>query len=341
MRVVVLGATGEMGSRVARWLRELAPGVEVVGACRSGRGASDVPLRAVDVHDRPALESLLKDTQVVVNVVGPYRWDPDALVAACVAARCHYVDLAEDPEFLAGVARCASAHDATGSGVSLVPGASTAPGLVDLLARHIADAETAGIRAFLSMGSRNPVSPGLLIGLLRPLGRTRPEGGRWFRPVRTRAIGSRRLRFAPYPWPTGDLQIDGRPVPVSFRVGFDRAFITHALSLAGLLLGRLPEAWVERLGAWLAPMLAVARPLGTPLGVLEVASIDSAGSERGRIAVHARERGLDVPALPAAWAALRLLEPGAAPAGVVALSDLIAPPKALEALVEAGYEVVA
>ena len=37
VRVVVLGATGEIGRRVVRWLRELAPEVELLGVCRGGQ----------------------------------------------------------------------------------------------------------------------------------------------------------------------------------------------------------------------------------------------------------------------------------------------------------------
>ena len=103
-----------------------------------------------------------------MNVVGPYGWDPEALLEACVGAGCHYVDLAEDPGFLAAVGRAAERHAAAGAGVAVVAGASTVPGLVDLLARHVSGSDTSHVGAWLSMGSRNPVSRGLLTGLLRP-----------------------------------------------------------------------------------------------------------------------------------------------------------------------------
>ncbi len=343
VRVVVLGATGEMGRRVVRWLRKRCPEAEIVGVCRSGRGDSQVPLRAADVHAPESLAPLLDGGGdgggVVVNVVGPYRWDPDALIAACVAARCHYVDLAEDPDFLAAVVTGAATHDAAGAGVAVVAGASTAPGLGELMARHVSTPDTAEVRAWLSMGSRNPVSRGLLVGLLRPLGRPRPEGGRWFRGVETRRVGDRNLRFAPYPWPEPSVDLGTRRVPLRFHVGFDRAFVTHGLSLGGRVLGRLSEARVESLAPFLLPLVSAARPLGTPLGALVVAGFDAQGREGRRVEVHADRDGLDIPALPAAWA-VRAICAGADVSGACRLADCIAPADAFRDLREAGYRVV-
>ena len=127
---------------------------------------------------------------------------------------------------------------------------------------------------------------------------------------------------------------------VDFLVGFDRAWITRGLSFAGRVLGRLPERRVESLAPVLLPLVAAARPFGTGLGALVVAAFDAAGRELRSVEVHASHRGLDVPALPAAWAALRLLEPARNARGLIRLADLMTPSAALEALAAAGYSVV-
>ena len=91
--------------------------------------------------------------------------DPSELVRACVHAGIHYVDLAEAPQFLDAVRRAAEAAGAAERGVLVVPGASTVPGLVQLLAQGWAKRDdVAEVRAWLSLGSRNPVGEGLLAG---------------------------------------------------------------------------------------------------------------------------------------------------------------------------------
>jgi hypothetical protein len=342
--VVVLGATGEMGSRVCRLLRRWVPGVVLMGANRSGTGHPEFPVRRVDVRDRASLLPVLRGADLVINAVGPYTWDPGPLVAACVEARCHYTDLAEDLGFLARLEREARARDAARAGVGLVPGASTLPGLVQVLAsRWSARADVGAVTAWLSMGSRNPVSLGLLVGMLRPLGRRAPGGGRWFtRLARVTTLDGRRLLAGAYPapFPARGIRVGARRVPVRFRMGFDRALWNRGLALAARGLGRLPVRAVDRLARVLLPLVAAVRPLGTPYGVLVVAAEDGAGRELDRVEVRARAAGLDVPALPAVWVARRLAEDRGLPGGVLGLDRVVSPERAAAWLREAGYEVV-
>ena len=102
--VLVVGATGELGERVCRLLRRWTPSVRVVGANRSGRGHPDFPVQRVDVRDERSLAPALAGVSLVVNAVGPYLYDPAPLVRACVRARAHLVDLAEDLAWFGAVA---------------------------------------------------------------------------------------------------------------------------------------------------------------------------------------------------------------------------------------------
>ncbi len=335
-RAVVLGATGEMGARVLRLLRAAAPDAEVLGASRHGGG--DV-VRA-DVSDADSLRSALAGTRVVVNAVGPYDWSPAPLLAACAVAGCDYVDLAESPAFLASVARAAEAADAAAAGVAVVAGASTVPGLIEVLATELASPQVARVEAWLSMGSANPVSAGLLAGLLAPLGRPRPDEGRWFERTRPMGVAGRTLRFGdyPHPWPEG-LPLAGRRVSASFHVGFDRAWLTRALSAGGRVLALLPESRIPALARMTAPAAGLLAGLGTPRGALAVLVRDADGSELARTEVMAERDGLDIPALPAVWAAAVSLAGTSRPAGVVPLADLVSASEARTRLAELGYEV--
>lgn len=343
-RVVVLGATGEMGERVCTLLRRWAPAVQVIGANRSGRGHRDFPVRRAEVRDEAGLRALLSGVDLVVNAVGPYTYDPVALLRACIDARCHYTDLAEDLGFLARVERLARARDAGRAGVCVIPGCSTAPGLVQLLASTFAGhGGVARVSAWLSLGSRNRASRGLLMGLLAPLGRKGPDGRRAF--TRTTALETsegRRLRFGSYPapFPAKGLRLGGGRVPVSLRVGFDRAWLTRALALAAPILGRLPQRALPALAGLALPVARLLAPFGSLQGVLVVRAEGSAGRELGRIEVHALRGGLDIPAAPPVWVAQRLAQEGGLPAaGVVGLDRVVSLGTAEAWLREAGVRV--
>lgn len=341
--VLVVGATGELGQRICRLLRRWTPSVRVVGANRSGRGHPDFPVHRVDVRDERSLAPALRDVALVVNAVGPYLYDPAPLVRACVRARAHLTDLAEDLAWFAALAEAASRCGAGSAGVTIVPGCSTVPGLVSLLAQRWAGrSEVAALSALLSMGSANPPSRGLLAGLLGPLGRPIPGGARCFTQLVTaKTREGRRLTAGnwPAPVPRAGLRLGARRVPLRFFAGFDRRLLTLGLRLAAPVLGRLPAAWVAPLSVLLLPAVRVLRFAGTPLGVLLLRAHDRSGAERDRVEVHARANGLDIPAAPVVWLVESLLAGGLERGGVLGLEDVVAPAAAIAWLREAGYEV--
>lgn len=327
---LLVGAGGTLGSRIARLLAGFAPEARVIPASRRGSSALGPDARHVDLHAAATVLPALEGVDVLVNAVGPYRYDPAPLVRACVEAGVHYVDLAEGPGFLA---RARAAAD--GAAVAVVPGCSTVPGMLELLARpFFALPGAARIDAWLSMGSANAVSAALLDGLLAPLGRTAPDGARYFGKVEAREIGDRRLRFGRHP-----AALAGTAVPVRLHVGFDRAPLVFALRAVAPGLGRLSEAAVSRLARLAAPLASVARPFGTPRGVLRVEALDPAGRTLANVEVEAHADGLDVPAWPAVWAVRRLLQAGSVPGGALSLADLVPHADALAALRSAGFEV--
>jgi hypothetical protein len=196
----------------------------------------------------------------------------------------------------------------------VIPGCSTVPGLVALLAqRWAARADVTALSAWLSIGSANPPSRGLLTTLLAPLGRPGPRGGRWFTQLVTMETSEgRRLRFGswPAPVPKAGLRLGARRVPLRFYVGFDRRSLTLALRLAAPLLAGVPSRALPKLAAETLPLARLLRPLGTQRGLLLLLAHDGDGAEQGRVEVHALANGLDIPAAPVVWAVQSLLAGG-------------------------------
>lgn len=348
--VLVLGATGEMGGRVCRLIRRWAPNAVLVGANKSGTGHVDFPVRTLDIHDSSTLWPAFRGMDLVVNAVGPYRYDPTPVVRTCVDARCNYVDLSEDLDFLASVERAARARGAQRAGVFLVPGCSTVPALVQLVASSwVARGDVSRVSAWLSMGSANPASRGLVAGLLGPLGRPLPDGARAFTSLEAFEVdangragrGGRTLRFGrfPAPYPSRGLRLGDRRVPVRFYAGFDRGWVNRLLAVAAPVLGRLPARFVEGLAGPLLPLLGLVRPLGTQQGVLAVLAEDANGRELERVEIDAPANGLDIPAAPSLWVTQALLAGAPRAKGVVGLERIVKLENAAAWLRESGYVV--
>lgn len=109
--MVVFGATGVTGRRVARYLAERSGETELrwAAAARStdklerilDEDAVDPPeMIAADVDDPASLEAMASRARVVLNVVGPYTLYGRPVIAACVAAGAHYVDLSGEIQFV-------------------------------------------------------------------------------------------------------------------------------------------------------------------------------------------------------------------------------------------------
>jgi Saccharopine dehydrogenase NADP binding domain len=335
VRVVVFGAGGELGARVCRLVARVE-GAEIVGVSRSARGPAGVAMQRGDVTDAAGIAQLLRPRDLVVNCVGPFHYDPAPLVAACVVAAAHYCDLADDVGFAERAREAARRSGALAAGVLACTGASTVPGLAGLLAGAFAGSprahEIARVSAYLSVGSGNPVSAGLLASLLAPLGRALPDGTRCFGELRAlRAGDGRTLRFGAYPaaFAEGVVSIGARAVPVSLHFGFDRAALTTLLALLAPALARLPKRGVARLARGLLPFARVVRVFGTPSGLLALVAEDVAGRELARLELAARAHGLDIPAAPPAWIAARLARGESLPPGAAELADVVALPDAV------------
>ncbi len=148
MRVVMLGG-GYVGTHAMRTLLRLRPELEVVVADRDGaaakrlatpyQGASAV---AIDVTDREALRSLLRDAQLVVSTVGPYFRFGLGVLRAALDAGCHYLDVCDDWEPTEQM--LALDEQARERGLTAVIGLGITPGVSNLLAaRAIAELDVA------------------------------------------------------------------------------------------------------------------------------------------------------------------------------------------------------
>lgn len=136
MKVAIFGGYGVFGSRLAQLLRR--DGHEVIIIGRNGPAAAELAAQiggaALELDRAGDLSPLwAMAPQVIVDAAGPfhaYGADPYRLVAAAIQQGVHYLDLADDADFCAGIAALDDTAKAAGvfamSGMSSVPALSSA-----------------------------------------------------------------------------------------------------------------------------------------------------------------------------------------------------------------------
>ena len=253
--VLVLGGYGGFGGRVALQLAEA--GFAVIVAGRSAARARTfcgrhpkLPLRPLALAREDGLGA--ERPWLVVDAAGPFQEIDYRLPEACIAAGCHYLDLADGRDFVCGIDRLDAA--ARAAGVVVLSGASSLPALsaavCDGLARGLD--RVSAIDAALSAGNRAAAGVSVTRAILSYVGRPVPlwrgqawrEGFGWQELGRAlfRIPGARPLRRRVAICDVPDLALfpdryPGRP-SVRFRAGTELGVET-----VGLWLLSWPVRW--------------------------------------------------------------------------------------------------
>jgi hypothetical protein len=301
------------------------------------------PVVIARLEEPATLRDALADVGVVINAIGPYAYDPAPVLDACAAAGAHYIDLASEPSFLAAVHAWGERRPAP---IAICPGASTMPGLIELSVAHLTErlgVAPSEIGIFLSMGSANRLTPGLLASLTLPLGVRlhSPDGGVCYRHLRRRhlhGLGPRLFGRYPSPFDAQGLNLGDRRVPARFWIGLDRSWIVYALRALSYLRPRVCDRTWIALAEKARPLVALANRVGGRVGGLRIEALDEAGNVLGAVNYLAPREALNIPAMPSVWAAGALLA-GAGP-GLRPLHKLVTFDAASTSLRGQGFEVL-
>jgi saccharopine dehydrogenase-like NADP-dependent oxidoreductase len=169
--VLVLGGAGAFGARIAERLAR-AGGFEIVLAGRTPaaleKSARDL-LSTTGAQARVAVLDALRITaadlsrlspSIVINASGPFQHSDYGVARAAVAARCHYIDLADARGFVGGF-RSALDAETRAAGVLAVCGASSVPGISSAVVAHHRE-EFAHIREIaIAISPGNSFDPGV------------------------------------------------------------------------------------------------------------------------------------------------------------------------------------
>ena len=129
-RVLIIGGYGNFGTIITKTLAN-DPNITIIVAGRSAVKARELAKQyrtewvATDTHQN--LDAALKDTQadIVIHTAGPFQGQDYQVAKSCIRNGCHYIDLADGRNFVAGIHQLDDA--ARDANVLIVSGASSVP----------------------------------------------------------------------------------------------------------------------------------------------------------------------------------------------------------------------
>jgi len=344
-RILVIGGYGVFGGLLSRRLAQ-DPQIDLIVAGRSRAKALAYCRqhggRALAMDMSGDIEGDLRtiEPDMVIDAAGPYQIYGDDLyrvVRAAIACGAHYLDLADDVGFVAGIGQLDDAAKA--AGVTVLSGCSSVPAISSAAADRLSHGldRIDSVETFILPGNRAPRGLSVIRAILDQVGKPLKvwEGGRWCRRLAwstservepevegVPAIGPRRASLIGVP----DLALFPdryKARTVRFLAGLELRFMHDGLVVA---------SWLVRLGL-ASTLIPLARPLqwiadrlkifGTDRGGMQVTvrgwtKDGEARAERWTLVAEAGD-GPEIPPTPAYVLAKGLvsdhshLEPGARP----------------------------
>lgn len=345
VKVLVLGANGTLGVRITALLGQLIPEVAIITASRSLSTRHQHEHRFVDIAEASTYNKAFRGIHYIIHAAGPFHHDPTPLVTYCLDHKIHYLDISEDPVFLNQIFKITTHYPNPQSYV--IPGCSTVPGLVAVLSQRFQQQDKIDnikeVQVFLNMGSKNPVSFGLIFSLLRPLGTRMSNGQLCFSKLHRLRHNQKTTRYyGLYPAPFSEgITIGTQSFPLQFYVGFDRRTITYCLSVFSTFLAQLSDQNLQRLCHIALAVSPITRLFGTREGRLRIQAVDQNQQIIEHLEVIADKDGLNIPASQVIWAVKKLIAgnvPDIKP-GYLTLPTLITADEAINHLRQQAYTV--
>ncbi|MEP7277821.1 MAG: saccharopine dehydrogenase NADP-binding domain-containing protein, partial [Bacteroidota bacterium] len=170
---LLYGANGYSGELIARFAHQY--GLQPVLAGRNTQAVKalaqtlQLPFRTLELDDKAAWQDALRGIKLVVNAAGPYNFTAKPVIAACMAAQAHYLDLNGDTEVFEILQQFND--QAIEKNIMVLPGAGFDVVPTDCLARWLKDQLPNATHlqiAFVIIGSG--LSRGTAITTLQKLG---------------------------------------------------------------------------------------------------------------------------------------------------------------------------
>ncbi len=332
-RVVVFGGSGFFGKLIVEDLLKNTD-AQIVVASRTAKKVDfaepeRIHVFETDINDPESVKATIRGASVVICATGPFQGQSLTLLKCCIEQKVHYIDVAEDRDY---VMRCHQlAQEIEQAGMIVLIGCSVIPGMSALLTGYSQKelGSISEVRTCITPGTRNPRGVSSFICLLNTVGekfqvndKTHPrtvEG--WTereKVVFPRPIGERHvysiIDVADYY--LQPLQFGTEKT--SFKIGAELDFLNRCLSffrLAKNTFGWKSLNWFVPIAR---PLILLSSMLGSTRGGF-IVDVKSRDGKQVQWCVYKEERGEIIPAFLPAVATQLILSGDLTEAGVVPL----------------------
>ena len=342
-RIVVYGGDGFFGRRVVHDLLNYSE-YNILIASRHPQPKKElrrfenrVKFAISDIGDYDSVRRIIRGAKVVLCCIGPYQGLTLNLIRACIEEKVHYIDVADDRDF---VARChALSAQIKASGIAAFIGCSVVPGMSSLLTKFCLDAMNAAeaekVKICITPGTRHPRGAGSFSCLLSTVGekffvledgrQELMEGWTGREQVSFPApLGNRWVYFV-VDIPDYFLQpIYFKTKTVEFKIGSELDFLNHCLSGIRWIKKTTGLRRLDFLAPLFRVLISLASTLGTSQGGLMVEVSRNGGEkekEKMNAAVFASEKGEVIPAILPSIAVQMILRGDVESRGVIPLAS--------------------
>ncbi|KAJ5273171.1 NAD(P)-binding protein [Penicillium angulare] len=137
--LLIYGATGYTGHIISERAKSIGLDFAIAGRTESTlkdlASRLQVPYYVSDLHENSILDSILKDTLVILNCAGPYLPTAKPLLEACIRSGTHYLDISAE---IASYQQAQQYDEAAQqAGIMLLPGCGGSVAMLGCLASHV------------------------------------------------------------------------------------------------------------------------------------------------------------------------------------------------------------
>ena len=319
-KVVILGGYGTFGSLISDQLANSAdlviagPNQEAGQKFADSIGASYVLCNA---KNKASLQKTISHAYIVINASGPFLAEDYSIPQTCIEANCHYIDLADDREYVSEFKRL---NDwAKEKGVFACTGASATPAvtyaLVSALSTQVENIRS--IKIYLSAGNKNKPGVSTFKSILSYVGRPVRV---WSNSQWVTYSGWGLLEIFDFPAPVHKRFVQLCNVPdlelfptlfeadeVIFKAGVELPVFNIGLSMLAQIKKHIPRTNLPALAKPLVKISRLFKGFGSYSGGVSVRLEGKNGISKSLAFVTA-QNGPRIPTSPAVILAKRLLE---------------------------------
>lgn len=322
--IVILGGYGTYGSLITEQLAQSGVPLTIAGRDRvkgeTFAHALKTKFIRCDVSNRTSLREVISGAYLVINASGPFQTGDYAIPQTCIEQGCHYIDLGDGRDYVAGISQLTEVAQARHAFVCV--GASTSPAITSAAVAELRPqfSEIRSIKIALNAGNKNQAGVSTIASILSYVGLPVRvwQGGQW----QTRR-GWGMGEFVTFPKSVGRRRVQLCDVPdlelfpplfeadnVVFKAGVELTLFNYALGALASLQQLRPRLNLPKLANLLVRLSALFKSFGTLNGSLAVWVTGEDGAEKS-LAFVAPGNGPRIPAAPAVLLARKLLAEGA------------------------------